>query len=131
MRDMVQSSFRSRAILRYLVVGVAANGLGLTIFQALVLLGFAPELSSALSFFPAFLTAYAMNRSWSFESKVRHADGILRYAIVNGINILLTVAIVAFLHRVLDIYPLISQIVALGIATPLSYNLMRYWVFHV
>jgi putative flippase GtrA len=116
-------------VLRYIVVGVTANGLGLAVFQGLVVLGVWPEASSLISFFPAFLMAYALNRSWSFGSPVGHLKGMTRYATATAACVTLQVGIVSALHRVIGVHPLTAQIVALGIATPVSYLLLKHWVF--
>lgn len=120
---------RTNSVLRYLAVGVVANGLGLAVFQGLVLFDFWPEFSSFLSFFPAFLTAYVLNRNWSFASTVRHVEGVTRYAIATAACVALQVAIVSFLYRSFGVYPFAAQVVALGIATPLSFLLLKHWVF--
>ncbi len=114
---------------RYIVTGVVANGLGLTIFQGLVWAGAAPEVASFLASFPAVLTAYLLNKLWSFESALPHGRALMRYVIVTIGMIIFQTAIVSILYRLLDVWPLAAAIIALAIATPVSFLLMSHWVF--
>jgi putative flippase GtrA len=114
---------------RYIVTGLTANGLGLAVFQALVWAGAAPELASFLATFPAVLTAYLLNKLWSFKSALPHRRVILRYGLTTVAMMVLQIAIVSVLYRLLGVWPLVAQLIALGIATPISYLLMTFWVF--
>lgn len=93
------------------------------------MLGVWPELSSLLAFFPAFAVAYILNRNWSFRSKIGHASGLIRYALVTIACVLLQVAIVWLLHRQGGLAPLLAQFIALAIAVPVSYVLLTRFVF--
>lgn len=120
---------RTSSVSRYIVVGLIANGLGLVVFQGLVLINLWPEFSSLLSFFPAFLLAYVLNRRWSFSSTIGHLDGVSGYAIVTIASLALQMALVSLLYRGFGILPFLAQVVAVGITTPVSYLLLKHWVF--
>lgn len=121
--------FRANSVNRYLSVGVVSNALGLAVFQGLVLLNFWPELSSFLSFFPAVFTAYLLNRNWSFGSIVNHGEGLTRYGVATAVCVASQMAIVSLLFRTFGIYPFFAQVIALAITTPLSFILLKHWVF--
>lgn len=114
---------------RYIVTGVAANGLGLAIFQALVWVGAAPEVASLMASVPSVLTAYLLNKLWSFESSLPHGKALLRYVLVTLAMIGLQVAIISVFYRLFDIWPLAAAIIGLAVTTPISFLLMTYWVF--
>lgn len=116
-------------LIRYVVTGLAANGLGLAIFQALVWAGAAPELASFLCFFPAFFTAYLLNKLWSFESQMPHRTALIRYALATAAVVALQIGIVSVLYRLFGVWPFAAQVVALAIATPISFLMMSWWVF--
>lgn len=114
---------------RYIVTGLTANGLGLAVFQGLVLIGLAPEVASFLATFPAVLTAYLLNKLWSFKSTLPHRSVIVRYGLTTVAMMGLQIAIVSVLYRLFGVWPLAAQLVALAIATPISFLLMNFWVF--
>lgn len=114
---------------RYGVVGVTANGLGLIVFQSLVWAGLAPELATFTAFFPAVACAYLLNRFWSFSSAVAHGPAMLRYFIVTIVSLFTQIAIVSLLYRGFGAVPILAQLAALAICTPLAYLATANWVF--
>jgi putative flippase GtrA len=114
---------------RYIVTGLVANGLGLAVFQGLVWAGAAPEAASLLATFPAVLTAYLLNKLWSFKSALPHGRVIIRYGLATVTTMVLQIAIVSVLYRLFGVWPFAAQLFALGVATPFSYLLMTFWVF--
>lgn len=118
-----------RQFFRFIVTGLVANGLGLAIFQGLVWAGTAPEAASFLASFPAVLTAYLLNKLWSFESALPHGRVLVRYVVVTLAMIALQVAIVSIFYRLFGVWPLGAAVIALAIATPVSFLLMTFWVF--
>jgi putative flippase GtrA len=120
---------RLRSQLRYLVVGCAANAMGLLFFYVFVQTGIPPELAAILAFFAALITGYALNRCWTFHSTVRHTKGIPAYVFSMAAVLLLQIALLSLLHRLIGIPPFVAQIIAVGISIPVSYLLQKKWVF--
>ena len=117
------------SVVRYVITGLTANGLGLGLFHLMTRQGVEPELASFLAFFPAFLCAYLMNRAWSFGSDRGHASALTRYFLATCAALALQIGLVSVLFRVFGLWPLAAQILALGVATPVSYLLLKHWVF--
>jgi putative flippase GtrA len=114
---------------RYVITGLVANGLGLAIFQAFIWAGLPPEAASFLTSFPSVLAAYLMNKLWSFESSLPHGKVFVRYILVTIAMIALQVAIVSVFYRLFGVWPLGSALIAIALATPVSFVLMNFWVF--
>lgn len=122
-RDTIQR------ILRFIVVGGTANGLGLVVFQSLVWLGFAPEFASFVGFFPAFGCAYVLNRYWTFESNRVHREALVRYFLATALVVVLQILLLSALHRLGGVLPILGQIIALAVAIPVNFLILRHWVF--
>lgn len=118
-----------RRLGRYVVVGLTANGLGVAVFEGLVRLGLAPEAASFAAFFPSFGCAYLLNRRWSFGSALPHGAALPRYVLATAAAVGVQIGLVALFFRVFGLRPVAAQVLAIGIATPLSYLLLRFWVF--
>lgn len=116
-------------IFRFIVVGGAANGLGLVVFQSLVWLGTAPELASFIGFFPAFGCAYLLNRYWTFESNRMHREALMRYFLATALVLVFQILVLSVLHRQLGLIPIVGQLITLALAIPVNFLILRHWVF--
>ena len=115
--------------MRFISVGLAANGVGLLVFQSLVWTGLPPEFASFLGFFPAFACAYLMNRMWAFKSNRLHREALVRYFLTTAGVLALQICVVFILYRWVGILPIICQLTALAVTVPINYVVLKHWVF--
>lgn len=129
-----------RGLLRELsafgVVGATCFLLDLLVFQTLYAhVGLGAVTAKLASTLVSTTAAYVGHRTWSFSHRAR--TGVRReytlFALINGLTLLLGLAIVAFVR-----YPLgqesavvlqIANIVSIGLGTVLRYLSYRRWVF--
>lgn len=117
------------ALVRYVIAGCIANGLGLTFFYGLTQRSIVPEIASLLSFTIAITTGYLLNRFWTFDSRVSHKRGIIGYLLSMLLCLLLQIALLSFMHRVVAIPAFVAQLIAVSISIPISFVLQKRWVF--
>lgn len=117
------------ALVRYIITGCAANGLGLTFFYGLIQQNILPEMASVIAFSLAVTTGYLLNRFWTFDSRVSHKRGIIGYLLSMLACLLLQIALLSFMHRVIAIPAFVAQVIAVGISIPISFVLQKRWVF--
>ena len=120
------------AFLRYVIVGVLANGMVLGIYFVFsVAVGFTPKLALALASAIAFGFSYAGNKLWSFGHRGGDIAPLVRYVICY-------LASFGLQWLILDIgndffgYPHGWVVVfGLGVATVFSFAAQRLWVFRM
>ena len=118
------------------VVGAACFVLDVGLFQVLyVHAGVGAVLAKLISTLVSTTAAYFGHRHWSFSHRAR--TGLRReyalFFVVNGITLLLGLAIVWFVRYPLDqTHPLVLQaanIISIGLGTVVRYIAYRQWVF--
>ncbi len=120
------------SFVRYVLVGGVAFVIEYASFYALFIgLGMMLVVANALSFCLGLLTAFLLNRAWVFgthdySKKAVHQFGF--YITLAGINLLLTLAIVAVLKR-LGVEPTIGKLLAMVITSSWNFILLKLLVF--
>ncbi len=118
------------------VVGAVAFCIDLGLFQLLYAhAGMGAVSSRLVSTLVSMTVAYIGHRYWSFSHRAR--TGLKReytfFAVVNGLTLLLSLAIVAFvrypLHQESAVVLQVANVVSIGVGTVVRYLSYRRWVF--
>jgi putative flippase GtrA len=119
----------STQLVRFAVVGASNTMITLIMYALLVTAGVPSVAAAVLSWSGGAANGYRLNRAWTFASTVRGARPAVRYAAVQalgaGLNALAIWALVTHEHA-----PRIAgELVALPVATALTFLCCRRWVF--
>lgn len=125
---------RTQAI-RFIISGGVAAGvdLGFTyVFQ--IILGFGPGLARTVGFIFGTLTAYMINRRWTFEAEAsskRFAAVVLLYTITYGVNVGGHKLLFFLLEQSLGEKPalLVAFLISQGTATIINFVVQRVVIF--
>lgn len=66
--------------IRYVVVGLASNGVVYLVYLALTRLGMGPKLAMSLLYAVGVLQTFVLNRKWSFQYDGAARPALIRYA---------------------------------------------------
>ena len=114
--------------LRYLAAGSANTALSLAINWVLLLwIGSVP--AYVIAFCVTVLTGYAIHSRWVFRQPW-HWAGLLRFPIVQLVNLAIGTGLVAMLVYGLGVAPWLAPVLAIGVTVPLGFLLVRYAVKH-
>ncbi|MCW2636425.1 MAG: conserved rane protein of unknown function [Blastococcus sp.] len=118
------------------IVGAACFLLDVGLFQVLyVSLGAGAVTAKLVSTLVSMTVAYAGHRYWSFAARAgtSHRRGYVRFALINGLTLLMGLAIVGLAHHGFrQDSALVLQVVniaSIGIGTVVRYLSYRRWVF--
>jgi putative flippase GtrA len=122
---------------RFLVVGVLATAVDVGLFNVFhVLAAIGPVLAKALSTVSSAGVAFLGNRQWSFPGGQEGAlpRQVGRFAVVNGIGLLLALAPIVVTKSLLGLDGVVAMnvaanVVGLGLATCFRFYAYRRWVF--
>lgn len=118
--------------LRFFVVGVLSAGVDFGIYTLGLHLGLWPTLAKAVSFILGTITAYLLNRRWTFNSASSGAAPAVRFGVLYTVTFFVNVGVNAlFLHLLADYswrFP-VSWVLAQGVATIINFVLLRTFVF--
>jgi putative flippase GtrA len=138
LRRRVRSTWRSliRELSGFGVVGAVCFCIDLGVFQFLYAnAGVGAVPAKLVSTVVATTVAYVGNRYWSFAHRAR--TGVRReyvlFALINGVTLILSLAVVAFVRHGLDqssaLVLQIANVGAIAIGTVIRYVGYRQWVF--
>jgi len=132
-----QASLESRRILAFIVVGAVGfvtDALVLTLLASVF--GINVYLARVLSFVPATLVTWLLNRSWAFRATAAPVDArqreYLKYFVVQTGGVLINFAIFSLLLVLLPAlkqYPVIPLAVGSAFGLIVNYTGARLWVF--
>jgi len=123
-----RSEFLGQAI-RFGVVGVANTVVGLGIIYAcLFLLRWSDPAANITGYTVGLIQSFALNRGWTFRSRVNIAPAFLRFLIVFGVSYSINLALVLGL-RSAGIGPALAHAAGMPIYTILFFLLSRWLVF--
>jgi putative flippase GtrA len=115
---------------RYLAVGVLNTLWGyLLIFGFMYGLDWSPEASNVAGYAIGLLTSYLLNRTFTFRSRNTTLPEFGRFLSSFAVAFAANFATLAFLVRVLELHPGVSQIAAGVVYVGTSYLLSRSYVF--
>ena len=119
----------STQLVRFAVVGASNTIITLIMYALLVAAGVPSVAAAVISWSGGAANGYRLNRAWTFASTVRGTRPAVRYAVVQalgaGLDALAVWALVTHEHA-----PRIAgELVALPVATALTFFCCRRWVF--
>jgi putative flippase GtrA len=116
---------------RFVLFGVLAAGVDFGIYQLLLNLGLWADLAKAISFICGTVTAYLLNRRWTFDAAGGTAPA-LRFATLYTVTFFVNVGVNAlFLHLLAGHawHVPVAWVIAQGTATVINFVLLRTVVF--
>jgi putative flippase GtrA len=126
----------ARELSAFGVVGVACFALDVGLFQLLYASAGAGAVTAKLvATLVSMTVAYAGHRYWSFSTRARTGlrREYVRFALINGLTLLLGLAIVGFVRHPLDqdsaLVLQVANIASIAIGTVVRYLSYRRWVF--
>jgi putative flippase GtrA len=116
---------------RFVVFGVISAGVDFGIYELLLHFGLWADLAKAISFIFGTITAYVLNRRWTFDSKGGAAPAI-RFAVLYSttffVNVGVNAAGLALLPATGWRVP-VAWVIAQAVATVINFVLLRTVVF--
>jgi putative flippase GtrA len=112
---------------RFVVVGASNTLLSLAVYVVLLAAGAPYPLAAALGFAAGAVNGYLLNRWWTFSAPPASPRQVGAYLVVQVVGLLITVSVVAALHR--QAPALVGQAVAIPLATAAMFALNRTWTF--
>lgn len=115
---------------RFLLVGGLATAVQYVILAVLVEFVATPApLASSIGFAVSAILNYSLNYRFTFSSKERHRDAIVRFSVVAGLGLLLNYALMFVLVSILDFHYLLAQVQATVVVTLWNYFVNKVWTF--
>lgn len=117
--------------IRFVVFGVLSAGVDFGVYQLFLHFGTWPDLSKAISFICGTITAYLLNRRWTFGS----AGGVApatRFAMLYSVTFFVNVGVNALGLRMLAGHHWtvpVAWVIAQGVATVINFVMLRMVVF--
>lgn len=117
-------------VARFVCVGCAGTVLALALFALLHALGIDYRVSAALGISISYAANFFVNRRWTFNAHGGPmAPQAIRFAAVSALATAVNVAAVHLLHESAHIEEFPAEVLAVVIATPVSYLGNRWWTF--
>lgn len=116
-------------VAKYGVVGVANVIIDLSVFALLVHFGLWYVAARVVAVVVATVNGYMFNRIWTFRAGAHQTAKLARYVTVQGIGLLLSVGMLAFLVEVLDVPKLAAAVLALPFVAGYCFLANRLWTF--
>jgi putative flippase GtrA len=117
-------------VARFVCVGIAGTAFALALFALFHSVGIDYRVSAALGISISYGANFLVNRRWTF-----HAHGgslapqAVRFAAVSAVATIVNVVAVHLLHESAHISEFPAEVLAVVIATPVSYLGNRWWTF--
>ena len=115
--------------LRFGIIGAFNTLLALGIYELLVYLGLAPQLSNFIAFIISVANAYFWNRKWVFQTKTADNKAILRFFTLYGATYLISAGLLLLWLDVLHINKYIAPVLSLFVTIPTNFLFSKLWVF--
>lgn len=117
--------------LRFVLVGVLAAGVDFGVYQLLLHMGLLASAAKAVSFICGTVTAYVLNRRWTFNATGGAASAV-RFAILYSVTFFVNVGVNALALHLLAgqrWQVALAWVIAQGTATIINFVLLRMVVF--
>lgn len=125
-----KAMFNSRSLLRFILVGGGTTSCQYVALTLLVeLLHIKADVASCVGYGLGAVVSYVVNRFWTFKSDLSHAQSLPRFAVMIGIGLLLSFAVMYALVDSVGLHYLLAQILTTGIVMLSNYLLAASWVF--
>ena len=118
-------------LLRYGIVGLAANSLGYGLYFGLTYAGLGPKLAMSLLYVLGILQTFVFNKKWAFRHEGMHRQAFIRYIITYGIGYLINLLALFVLVDRLGFPHQIVQAVLIVIIALFLFMLQKFWVFRL
>jgi putative flippase GtrA len=119
---------------RFVVFGVISAGVDFGIYELLLHFGLWADVAKAISFICGTITAYVLNRRWTFDSKGGAAPAF-RFAVLYSttffVNVGVNAAGLALLPSSASWRVPVAWVIAQAVATVINFVLLRTVVFRV
>ena len=116
--------------LRFIVTGLSAAGLMFVLSFGFVRAGLPPFPGTLLAYAITVVVTYAVQQSWTFRGRSRHAEAFPRYAAVQVVCALCSGGAAQGLSS-LGVPHLAMAALTTIASSAISYVLSRWWVFRV
>jgi putative flippase GtrA len=119
-----------RQSIRFGAVGAVNTGVGIAaIYGLMFFAGAGPVAANLAGYATGMAVGFALNRSWTFESRRPVADVLPRYLLVLGLAYVLNLAIVVAATSRLGWNPYLAQLAGIALYTSCSFVGCRRFVF--
>jgi putative flippase GtrA len=129
---MLNGSPRSSIVIqafKFGVVGLANTLVGLgTIYACLFFLGWSDPVANIAGYTLGLIQSFALNRAWTFRSRVRILPGLLRFLAVFAVAYGINLALVLSLRR-MGVGPALAHASGMPVYTLVFFLLSRWLVF--
>lgn len=85
-------------------------------------------LATTAGFWLSFVSAFTLNKYFTFGTRTNGPRQVVRYSVLVGVNYLANLGIVTGLHAV-GLHALLAKVIAVGLLTVVNYFAYRFWVF--
>jgi len=129
MTDDMASSGRTAtaAFVRYVIVGLAQNGLLYLLTIGLLFLGFPGWGALAITYPLGVVISFLLNRAWTFAGRRRMRGQFLRHIVVYAAAYPVTLGVSWLLERVM--YPWLATGLTIGIIAVTIFIMANLWVY--
>ena len=121
---------RSRAFLRYLVVGATSFALDYAVFLAtFAVIGLNYLMANGMGFLTGFFASFVLNRRYTFGATDQEGGSLVRYALLATFSLLAGSALMYFFVEWLSIDPAVAKVLVVALTVCWNFPLYRYVVF--
>lgn len=121
----------TREIIRFLIVGGVSTVLNYSSFFILLKLFDSNYLlSSGIGYIFGLILGYSLNKNWTFEYKNESIKTRLKYLVVYGVNLLLSLLILKGLKTNLGLNPIIGNFIVICYTTIANFVGIKIFVFN-
>lgn len=117
-----------KQIKRFLVSGASAVAMDTVLYFILVNF-YMLSLSKGISFLCGTLTAYLLNKFWTFQKPVHSKNEIIKFTVLYTSTLGVNVSINALFLVYISSFKPIAFVVATGVSTILNFTGQKWWVF--
>jgi len=130
-KDLINNKYKRPV--RFVVVGVANTLVDFMVFFFCHnILGIYYTLSQGIGYSFGVLNSFIFNKIWTFESKVnkkKTAMEFVRFIMINGISLLVSIYGISYLVSSMEINVYIAKIIVTLLAQIINYLGYKIWVF--
>ncbi len=115
--------------IRFLITGLGAAALLFLLCYGSLRAGLNPFAGTLGAYAVCFVTAYLVQRAWTFRGAHRHRDALPRYLAAQVSCALLSAGVAHLLSAAAGLPPLPTSALVALMSGAVSYGLSRFWVF--
>lgn len=115
----------------FAMIGVLNTAVHFIVFVVLLRVFACPLLlASATGYVCGVANSYFCNRHWTFRStQPIHAAEFVRFALVNGVSLLINLAVLHYLTNSLRVSAELAQVAAIGVSLFANFGGNKWWTF--